>query len=78
MQQKNQKRKEHSMSSLTQFEKVEREVKRMAERLTLTQLLVSSMELIKDLPEDERDAAWQSVFLLIEGARLNGVLVAEG
>ena len=66
------------MSSLTQFEKVEKEVKRMIERLTLTQILVSSMELIKDLPEDERDAAWQSVFLLIEGARLNGVLVAEG
>jgi len=66
------------MPSLTEFEKVEKEVKRMIERLTLTQLLVSSMELIEDLPEDQRDVAWQSVFLLIEGARLNGVLVAEG
>jgi hypothetical protein len=66
------------MPNLTEFEKVEKEVKRMIERLTLTQLLVSSMELIEDLPEDQRDVAWQSVFLLIEGARLNGVLVAEG
>ena len=62
----------------TTLNKAQKSVQRMVERLTLTELLVSSMELIKDLPEDERDAAWQSVFLLIEGARLNGVLVAEG
>jgi len=66
------------MPNLTEFEKVEREVQQMVERLTLTQLLVSSMELIEDLPEDQRDAAWQSVFLLVEGARKSGVLVAEG
>ena len=66
------------MSNLTEFEKVEREVQQMVERLTLTQLLVSSMELIEDLPEDQRDAAWQSIFLLIEGAKKSGVLIAEG
>ena len=39
---------------------------------------VTSMELIETLPEDQRDQAWQAIFMLIEGAKSSGVPIAEG
>jgi hypothetical protein len=65
------------MVNNTHLDEVQKSVIEMVERFTLTQLLVSSIELIDNLPEDEQDAAWRSVFLLIEGARKGGVLIAE-
>jgi hypothetical protein len=78
MQQKNQKRKEHNMTSMTEFEKIDKEMRVMGERLSLTHLLVTSMELIETLPEDQRDQAWQAIMMLIEGAKSSGVPIAEG
>lgn len=62
---------------MTEYERAARFAQTMVERFTLTELLLSSMEMIDSLPEEQRDAAWQSVFLLIEGAKKSGVLVAE-
>tara|TARA_B100000963_G_scaffold290446_1_gene260270 strand:- start:3063 stop:3260 length:198 start_codon:yes stop_codon:yes gene_type:complete len=61
----------------TTLNKAQKSVQRMVERLTLTELLVSSMEMIENLPEDQKDPAWEAIFLLIEGAKQSGVLVAE-
>lgn len=66
------------MTNMTEFEKIEKEMQAMSDRLTLTHLLVTSMELIETLPEDQRDQAWQTVFMLIEGAQSSGVPIAEG
>ena len=66
------------MTNMTEFEEIEKEMQAMGDRLTLTHLLVTSMELIETLPEDQRDQAWQTVFMLIEGAQSNGVPIAEG
>ena len=66
------------MTSMTEFEKIDKEMRVMGERLTLTHLLVTSMELIETLPEDQRDQAWQAIFMLIEGAKSSGVPIAEG
>ena len=66
------------MTTMTEFEKIEKEMQAMGDRLTLTHLLVTSMELIETLPEDQRDQAWQTVFMLIEGAQSSGVPIAEG
>ena len=63
---------------MTEFEKIEKEMQVMGDRLTLTHLLVTSMELIETLPEDQRDQAWQAIFMLIEGAKSSGVPIAEG
>ena len=62
---------------MTEFERSLKFAQRMVERFTLTELLVSSMEMIENLPEEQQDTAWQSVFLLIEGARAKGVFIAE-
>lgn len=66
------------MATMTEFEKIDKEMRVMGERLTLTHLLVTSMELIETLPEDQRDQAWQAIFMLIEGAKSSGVPIAEG
>ena len=66
------------MTSMTEFEKIDNEMRVMGERLTLTHLLVTSMELIETLPEDQREQAWQTLFVLIEGAKSSGVPIAEG
>ena len=66
------------MTNMTEFEKIDKEMRVMGERLTLTHLLVTSMELIETLPEDQRDQAWQAIFMLIEGAKSSGVPIAEG
>ncbi len=66
------------MTSMTEFEKIDNEMRVMAERLTLTHLLVTSMELIETLPQDQREQAWQALFVLIEGAKSSGVPIAEG
>tara|TARA_Y100001972_G_C7576771_1_gene289379 strand:- start:341 stop:541 length:201 start_codon:yes stop_codon:yes gene_type:complete len=66
------------MATMTEFEKIEKEMQVMGDRLTLTHLLVTSMELIETLPEDQRDQAWQAIFMLIEGAKSSGVPIAEG
>ena len=66
------------MTNMTEFEKIEKEMQAMGDRLTLTHLLVTSMELIETLPEDQRDQAWQAIFMLIEGAKSSGVPIAEG
>jgi len=66
------------MTSMTEFEKIDKEMRVMGERLSLTHLLVTSMELIETLPEDQRDQAWQAIFMLIEGAKSSGVPIAEG
>jgi hypothetical protein len=62
---------------MTEFERSLKFATSMVERFTLTELLVSSMEMIENLPEEQQDAAWQSVFLLIEGARAKGAFIAE-
>ena len=66
------------MTNMTEFEKIDKEMRVMGERLSLTHLLVTSMELIETLPEDQRDQAWQAIFMLIEGAKSSGVPIAEG
>ena len=66
------------MTNMTEFEKIDKEMRVMGERLSLTHLLVTSMELIEALPEDQRDQAWQAIFMLIEGAKSSGVPIAEG
>jgi len=66
------------MTSMTEFEKIDKEMRVMGERLSLTHLLVTSMELIETLPEDQRDQAWQAIMMLIEGAKSSGVPIAEG
>ena len=66
------------MTSMTEFEKIDNEMRVMGERLTLTHLLVTSMELIETLPEDQRDQAWHAIMMLIEGAKSSGVPIAEG
>ena len=66
------------MTNMTEFEKIEKEMQAMGDRLTLTHLLVTSMELIETLPEDQREQAWQALFVLIEGAKSSGVPIAEG
>ena len=66
------------MATMTEFEKIDKEMRVMGERLTLTHLLVTSMELIETLPEDQREQAWQALFVLIEGAKSSGVPIAEG
>ena len=66
------------MTNMTEFEKIDNEMRVMGERLTLTHLLVTSMELIETLPEDQREQAWQTLFVLIEGAKSSGVPIAEG
>ena len=45
------------MTNMTEFEKIDKEMRVMGERLSLTHLLVTSMELIETLPEDQRDQA---------------------
>ena len=65
------------MTNMTEFEKIEKEMQAMSDRLTLTHLLVTSMELIETLPEDQRDQAWQTVFMLIDMPRRHGSLSAE-
>ena len=40
----------------------------MGDDLLSPTYLSTSMELIETLPEDQRDQAWQTVFMLIEGA----------
>ena len=62
---------------MTDFQRSLRFAQKMVERFTLTELLVSSMEMIENLPEEQQDAAWQSVFMLIEGAKTKGVFIAE-
>ena len=66
------------MATLTEFEKIDKEMRVMGERLSLTHLLVTSMELIETLPEDQRDQAWHAIIMLIEGAKSSGVPIAEG
>lgn len=66
------------MTSMTEFEKIDNEMRVMGERFTLTHLLVTSMELIETLPQDQREQAWQALFILIEGAKSSGVPIAEG
>jgi len=66
------------MTSMTEFEKIDNEMRVMGERFTLTHLLVTSMELIETLPQDQREQAWQALFVLIEGAKSSGVPIAEG
>ena len=66
------------MTSMTEFEKIDKEMRVMGERLSLTHLLVTSMELIETLPEDQRDQAWHAIMMLIEGAKSSGVPIAEG
>ena len=66
------------MTNMTEFEKIDNEMRVMGERLTLTHLLVTSMELIETLPQDQREQAWQALFVLIEGAKSSGVPIAEG
>ena len=66
------------MTNMTEFEKIDKEMRVMGERLSLTHLLVTSMELIETLPEDQREQAWQTLFVLIEGAKSSGVPIAEG
>ena len=66
------------MTNMTEFEKIDNEMRVMGERLTLTHLLVTSMELIETLPEDQRDQAWHAIIMLIEGAKSSGVPIAEG
>ena len=66
------------MTNMTEFEKIEKEMQAMGDRLTLTHLLVTSMELIETLPQDQREQAWQALFVLIEGAKSSGVPIAEG
>tara|TARA_B100001094_G_scaffold68358_1_gene64645 strand:+ start:4850 stop:5113 length:264 start_codon:yes stop_codon:yes gene_type:complete len=73
-----QKRKEYKMLTETRLTGIQKEMKEMGERFTLTQLLVTSMQMIETLPEDQQDSAWYSIMLLIEGARESGVLIAEG
>jgi len=65
------------MTTETEFEKAQKFALRMVERFTLTELLLNSMEMIDTLPEDQKDAAWQAVMLLVEGAKKSGVLIAE-
>ena len=62
---------------MTEYERAAKFAQTMVERFTLTELLLSSIEMIEALPEDQKDAAWKSVFMLIEGAKKSGVLVAE-
>ena len=66
------------MTNMTEFEKIDKEMRVMGERLSLTHLLVTSMELIETLPEDQRDQAWHAIMMLIEGAMSSGVPIAEG
>ena len=66
------------MATMTEFEKIDKEMRVMGERFTLTHLLVTSMELIETLPEDQRDQAWDAIMMLIEGAKSSGVPIAEG
>ena len=66
------------MTNMTEFEKIEKEMQAMGDRLTLTHLLVTSMELIETLPEDQRDQAWDAIMMVIEGAKSSGVPIAEG
>ena len=66
------------MTNMTEFEKIEKEMQAMGDRLTLTHLLVTSMELIETLPEEQRDQAWDAIMMLIEGAKSSGVPIAEG
>jgi len=73
-----QKRKEYKMLTETRLTGIQKEMKEMGERFTLTQLLVTSMQMIETLPEDQQESAWYSIMLLIEGARESGVLIAEG
>lgn len=73
-----QKRKEYKMLTETRLTGIQKEMKEMGERLTLTHLLVTSMQMIETLPEDQQESAWYSIMLLIEGARESGVLIAEG
>tara|TARA_R110001583_G_scaffold154146_3_gene305834 strand:+ start:75 stop:338 length:264 start_codon:yes stop_codon:yes gene_type:complete len=73
-----QKRKEYKMLTETRLTGIQKEMKEMGERFTLTHLLVTSMQMIETLPEDQQDSAWYSIMLLIEGARESGVLIAEG
>ena len=66
------------MTNMTEFEKIDKEMRVMGERLSLTHLLVTSMELIETLPEEQRDQAWDAIMMLIEGAKSSGVPIAEG
>ncbi len=66
------------MLTETRLTGIQKEMKEMGERLTLTHLLVTSMQMIETLPEDQQESAWYSIMLLIEGARESGVLIAEG
>ena len=66
------------MTNMTEFEKIDKEMRGMGERLSLTHLLVTSMELIETLPEEQRDQAWDAIMMLIEGAKSSGVPIAEG
>ena len=66
------------MATMTEFEKIDKEMRVMGERLSLTHLLVTSMELIETLPEEQRDQAWHAIMMLIEGAKSSGVPIAEG
>lgn len=71
-------KKEYKVLNETRLTGIEKEMKEMGERFTLTHLLVTSMQMIETLPKDQQESAWHAVLLLIEGARESGVLIAEG
>lgn len=50
---------------------------RMVDGLTMIALLLNSMEMIEELPEEHQDAAWQAVMLLVQKAKETGVVIAE-
>ncbi len=51
---------------MTPFEQAEHNVKKMAERLILHNLVWSTIEDTKGMPEEEQDAVWKVVLVMIE------------
>ncbi len=51
---------------MTPFELAEHNMNKMAERLILHNLIWTTLEDTKGMPEEEQDFVWQAVLLLVE------------
>ena len=50
---------------MTPFEKAEKNVKKLAENLSFSQLIQATIEETKHLPEHESDLIWQTVLTML-------------
>ena len=58
---------------MTPFERAEKNVKKLAENLSFTELVQATVKETANLPEEESDMIWKAVFKMLElSGRMEG------